>query len=242
MCHNDESRPPAPPKVGRVDSDGPTVLTTPDGNQLAAHRAVPGAPNGHSIVVIPDVRGLHPFYVDLTRRFAEAGFRAIALDFYGRSAGPHVRDESFEWREHMQQVQPEHVRADVEAARAALPDGPAFTVGFCFGGSHSWRMSATDLDLAGTIGFYGRPSLVDDVVEQMSKPVLMLVAGADQATPTEEFHELDRRIPAEHEMHVYEGAPHSFFDRAFEEWEQACADAWQRILDFTERHGATVPL
>jgi carboxymethylenebutenolidase len=36
-------------------------------------------------------------------------------------------------------------------------------------------------------------------------------------------------------MRVYEGAPHSFFDRAYDQWREACADAWQRILDFTAR-------
>ncbi len=31
---------------------------------------------------------------------------------------------------------------------------------------------------------------------------------------------------------VYDGAPHSFFDRAFAEHQEACADAWQQMLDF----------
>jgi carboxymethylenebutenolidase len=41
------------------------------------------------------------------------------------------------------------------------------------------------------------------------------------------------RAGKQYEMHVYDGAPHSFFDVAFGEWEQACADAWHRILEFT---------
>jgi carboxymethylenebutenolidase len=40
----------------------------------------------------------------------------------------------------------------------------------------------------------------------------------------------------EHEMVVYPGAPHSFFDRAFDQWRDACAHAWRRILDFIDRH------
>ncbi|WP_067179519.1 hypothetical protein [Microtetraspora niveoalba] len=39
--------------------------------------------------------------------------------------------------------------------------------------------------------------------------------------------------------HTYPGAPHSFFDRAYAEWGEACADAWRRILEFTGRHGAS---
>ena len=42
------------------------------------------------------------------------------------------------------------------------PTLPVITVGFCFGGSHAWRQSAGDLDLAGSAGFYGRPSIVGE--------------------------------------------------------------------------------
>ena len=41
-----------------------------------------------------------------------------------------------------------------------------------------------------------------------------------------------------HEQHVYEGAPHSFFDRTFEHWKDACDDAWRRMLDFVRKHGS----
>jgi carboxymethylenebutenolidase len=35
---------------------------------------------------------------------------------------------------------------------------------------------------------------------------------------------------------VYEGAPHSFFDRRFEEYAEQSADAWKRVLAFIERY------
>ena len=66
----------------------------------------------------------------------------------------------------------------------------------------------------------------------------LFVGGADAATPVEDFHALDARLTergVDHEMYVYDGAPHSFFDRAFAEWKDACADAWQRMLAFTAR-------
>jgi len=37
-------------------------------------------------------------------------------------------------------------------------------------------------------------------------------------------------------MHIYEGAPHSFFDRNFAEWQDACEDAWRRMLSFVKKH------
>jgi carboxymethylenebutenolidase len=225
-----------------VASHGPLELTAEDGNRLRAYRAEPATPNGRNVVILPDVRGLHPFYEALAQRFAEAGFHAVAIDYFGRTAGTGPRDDSFEFMEHVRQVRPEHVRADAGAAAAFLAaehGGPTFTVGFCFGGSHSWRLAATDLPLAGCIGFYGKPSMVEDVLDQMHIPLLLLVAGADHATPAEEFHRLAARLEAagkDFEMHVYDGAPHSFFDRAYEEWREACADAWRRILDFTARY------
>jgi carboxymethylenebutenolidase len=69
----------------------------------------------------------------------------------------------------------------------------------------------------------------------------MLIAGADQATPVEDqlaLAETMRSAGAEVETAVYDGAPHSFFDRAFGEWAEACDDAWQRIIAFTDRVAA----
>lgn len=242
MCHDDDSRPPSPPVVGEVAEHGLLTLTGDDGNTFAAYRAVPATPNGRNVVVLPDVRGLHPYYEQLAVRLAEAGFHAVAFDYFGRTQGAAQRPDGFDWQSEIGTLTPDGVRSDVAAAAAhltGLNDGPTFTLGFCFGGSHSWRLSASDLGLAGVMGFYGRPSMVEDVEASMSTPLLLLVAGADAATPLEDFEALDARLTdagVEHEMHVYEGAPHSFFDRAFADWREACADAWTRILDFTARH------
>jgi len=242
MCHDDDSRPPAPPRVGVVAESGPLVLTSADGTQFAGHGARPARSGGVGMVILPDVRGLHPYYQDLAVRFAEAGMDAVAIDYFGRTAGATERGDDFNWSPHREQTRPETIAADAAAAAAELHGRPGvravFSVGFCFGGSNSWRLAASDIDLTGTIGFYGRPQLVQDVLDRMHRPVLMLLAGADM-TPLAEFVAMERRLTAAgvpHEMHVYEGAPHSFFDRAYENWADACADAWQRILDFTARH------
>ena len=105
------------------------------------------------------------------------------------------------------------------------------TVGFCFGGSHSWRQSGGTLDLAGCAGFYGKPSVVGDAATRAHLPTVMLIAGADRATPVEDqlrLAETMRTAGADVDAVVYDGAPHSFFDRAFAEWEGACRDAWRR--------------
>jgi carboxymethylenebutenolidase len=93
--------------------------------------------------------------------------------------------------------------------------------------------------LNGCIGFYGRPPRTLPFVPKMKDPLLLLVAGADAATPREASIDFDHKLTeakVPHEMHIYEGAPHSFFDRGFAEWKDACDDAWRRILAFVKDH------
>lgn len=240
MCHGDDARPPQPPVAGTVAESGDLALTARDGNRLMAFRARAGQPTGVGMVVLPDIRGLHDFYKELAARFAEAGIDAVAIDYFGRTAGDGARDESFVFRPHVDATTPEGIAADAAAAIAYLrsPEGGAaervFTVGFCFGGSNSWRQSAAQPGLAGAIGFYGQPARARDKITEMKAPLLILVAGEDH-TPVAEFELFDRQLTeanVPHEMVVYEGAPHSFFDRTFAQHQDACADAWRRILAF----------
>ena len=239
MCHSTDSRPPAPPKVGAVAEHGPVTLTAADGTRFSAYQAVPGEPNGSNVVVMPDVRGLHPYYEDLVVRFAEAGYLTAGLDYFGRTAGVGHRGEGFDFKPHQAQTTAAQIETDVAATVEHLRQqsaGPIFTVGFCFGGSNSWRLAASDLPLAGCVGFYGKPSLVADVESRLSKPMLLLIAGADAATPVDESKAFGNRLAAQGTpvvMRVYDGAPHSFFDRAYADWQEACADAWTQILAFT---------
>jgi carboxymethylenebutenolidase len=226
---------------------GEIHLTAADGNRFLAYRARPERPSGRAVVILPDVRGLHAFYRDLAVLFAEAGFDAIAIDYFGRTAKDDRRDDAFEWRDQVERTTPEGIVADVRAAVDALRGGDGesvrsvFTVGFCFGGANSWRQSAEGHGLAGCVGFYGgRPlTRVGPRIADMRAPILMLLAGND-STPASEFEEFARRVRergVEVESHTYAGAPHSFFDRAFDDHREACADAWHRILAFTERLG-----
>jgi carboxymethylenebutenolidase len=240
MCHDDDSRPPSPPVVGEVAGQGLITLAA-GSTDFAAYQADPAATPQVGFVILPDVRGLHPYYEALAVRFAEAGFASVAIDYFGHTLGVGQRDDSFDWQTEIARVEPGMVVADAGAAVSYLRGKgvrDVFTVGFCFGGSQSWRLAASDLDLAGCIGFYGRPALVANVEADIHHPLMMLVAGAD-GTPQEDFIGMDARLEAAgkvHEMHVYAGAPHSFFDRSFADWHEACADAWQRIFSFVDAH------
>lgn len=248
MCYGDDARPPLPPISGAAADHGDLVLTATDGTKFAAYFARASRPTGAGIVVLPDVRGLHTFYKELAQRFAEAGVDAVATDYFARTAGMGERDDSFDYMPHVQQTTPEGVAADTAAAIAYLKskDGGAvksvFTVGFCFGGSNSWNQSAMNPGLNGCMGFYGRPVRSEPHISKMKAPLLILIAGADGATTPEQNQEFLRELDkahVPHESHVYEGAPHSFFDRGFEQWKDACDDAWRRMLDFIKKHSST---
>jgi carboxymethylenebutenolidase len=251
MCHDQDSRPPAPPRTGDVAERGTLTLTSSDGTPFSAAFATPASPPSAGVVILPDVRGLHPYYVALAERFAQAGLAAVAVDWFGRTAGvcdsTGTRPADFEFKPHVEQTTEDGIDADLAAALQYLrgrtrADLPVVTVGFCFGGSHSWRQAAGALPLAGCIGFYGRTSRVGEAAERAVLPTLMLIAGADHATPVEESLALAatmRAAGADVETAVYDGAPHSFFDRASADWQEACADAWERVLAFTDRVART---
>ncbi len=119
MCHDADSRPPAPPRTGEVTERGVLELRAADGNRFSAAYAAPAAPPGVGVVVLPDIRGLHPYYVALAERFAEAGLPAVALDWFGRTAGAAgVREADFDWQTHIPQTTPAGIDADLAAAVA----------------------------------------------------------------------------------------------------------------------------
>lgn len=240
MCHSDDSRPPAPPTIGAVRSHGPLTLTAVDGNTFDAYAAHPLAPSGTGIVILPDVRGLHEYYKELAVRFAEAGFHAVAIDYYARTAGRTDRTGDFDWQTHKAALTDELVTRDAVAGVGYLRARGlrnVFTVGFCFGGSSSWRQAAAIPGLAGAIGFYGQPAPLVAAVDDVRAPLLLLLAGADASINAADF---DAPLATLHargvaaDRHVYAGAPHSFFDRSFAQHQAACADAWQRVLTFID--------
>lgn len=250
MCFDNDARPPRPPLArirGGATDHGDITLTSADGTEFLAAYAHPDRHSSTAVVIMPDVRGLHRFYKELAQRFAEAGHHAVAFDYFGRTAGIGDRGDDFEYRPHVDKVQPEHVADDTGAAIAWLRGLPGtaiehvFTLGFCFGGAYSWRQSAEAGGLAGCMGFYGRPDRAADAVPRMRAPLLLLAAGQDHTpvSAVEEFAEQVRAAGVDAEMHVYPDAPHSFFDRRDDEHQEACEDAWHRILDFMARHSGT---
>ncbi len=255
MCFAYDARPPELPAELRLapiaGASGAELLEldSADGTRFSAALARTDDDRNatRGVVILPDVRGLYPFYLELAERFAQAGHPAIAIDYFGRTAGLGPRGEDFEYAPHVGRLTVPQVQADAAAAIAALREHSGSrgiaTVGFCLGGFQSFLAATSpELDLARAVGFYGilngaRFGVAGPIerAAQTRCPVLGLFGEADQAIPVEQVRAYDKALAeagVAHEVHVYPGAPHSFFDRRYAEHAEACEDAWRRMLAF----------
>ena len=249
MCFELDSLPPIPVIAGAAVSHEHLELEATDGNSFAAFGARPEDPAPVGVVILPDVRGLYRFYEELALRFAERGYAAVAFDYFGRTAGVSERDDDFAYMEHVARTTPTGIQADVAAVvalpprarraqalhgrlllrRTATPGSPPPAAT----GSRG-RSASTAIPGSATAG-RARPHMRGEI----EAPILALQAGVDQNITPELNAAFDAALTdaaVEHELVVYEGAPHSFFDRKAEEYREASDDAWRRTLDFIERH------
>ena len=93
-------------------------------------------------MILPDVRGLHPYYEELALRFAEHGIDALAIDWFGRTRRPEPRGDDFDYTPHVAARRPgPGISADIAAGVEELgtPDGDrpraaaVFTLGLLHG-------------------------------------------------------------------------------------------------------------
>jgi carboxymethylenebutenolidase len=256
MCFDHDSRPPIPPIEGGALDGRELTLTSSGGVRFTAYAARAADPVGAGMIVLPDVRGLHPYYEDLALRFAEHGVDAVAIDYFGRTAGLGRRGASFDYQPHVGQLTWAGVQADIRAAAAHLrsADGGAverlFTMGFCIGGRIAFLSSTLDLDAAGVVGFYGWPTKPHrtglptpaDVADRMHGRVLAIFGGADEGIPAHDIRTFETALGSagvDHRIVTYDGAPHGFFDRKADEFVRTSELAWAEVVEFTGARAAS---
>ena len=253
MCCDHDSRPPIRPIAGGALDSRDLTLTAADGNLLSAFEAKAAAPTGAAIVILPDVRGLHDYYVELALRFAENGVDAIAIDWFGRTAGLGRRGDGFDYMPHVNDVTCYGMSADIAASAAQARTfgsdraGSLFTIGFCMGGRMAFLSGTLGLGLAGAIGFYGSPVGAGrggspapvDVVDRIEAPILGLFGGTDSSIPPDAIAAFDTALKGagvEHRLISFPNAPHSFFDRKAAEFATESEEAWAEVLAFVRAH------
>jgi carboxymethylenebutenolidase len=258
MCTDRDSRPPIEPISGAAVDGEPAILTGEDGARFNAYLARPEGSTGAGIVILPDVRGLHPFFEELAMRYAERGIMALAIDYFGRTAGTGERGDEFDYKPHVEQARWEHLAGDIRTAVAYLrAQDPAprstFTTGFCMGGRLSTMSATLGLGLAGVIPFYGWPvgpsrngtPAPAESADTIECDVLAIYGEADAGIDREGRDAFDQaldRSGVRHETVAYPDAPHGFFDRRADQFHDAATNAWDRSLAFIRRHTAGQPI
>lgn len=260
MCYDHDSHPPIDPISGAALDAGRIHLASEDKDHapFVAYLARPAEPTGAGVLILPDVRGLHSYFEELALRFAEHGMTALAIDYFGRTAGSDDRGPDFDYMPHVVGARWDNLEGDIRAGVThlrSLDPKPrsTFTTGFCMGGRLSSMSATLGLGLAGVIPFYGWPAGPNRngtpaPAENASKiecDVLAFYGGSDEGIPAatiKEFDDAMDKAKVRHETVVYPGAPHSFFDRKAEEFATESADAWEKLLKFVRRHTMGQPI
>jgi carboxymethylenebutenolidase len=127
----------------------------------------------------------------------------------------------------------------VEGLRAnEATTGRVASLGWCFGGGQSLRLSLSDADLDATVVYYGTLATDRETLERIDGPVLGIFGSEDQVVSLEDVQAFDQTLDdlgVEHEVYVYEGAGHAFANPSGESFRpEDTRDAWQQTLEFLD--------
>jgi carboxymethylenebutenolidase len=219
----------------KTSSDGlkaGEVLIDVAGFKVPAYIAAPaGKTNLPIVLVVHEVFGVHEYIADTARRFAQAGYMAIAPELYARQGDPTQYNEIAKlMAEVVTKVPDAQVMSDLDAMvqYAAANGGDANKVaitGFCWGGRITWLYSAHSKAVKAGVAWYGRlvgqsnalqPKHPVDVAAGLNGPVLGLYGAADQGIPLDTVDKMKAALKAggsaaqQSEFVVYPDAPHAF--------------------------------
>lgn len=228
-------------------------LTTAHG-PMPLYEARPDGKARGAVIVIQEAFGVNAHIEDVTRRFADAGYHAVAPHVFHRAGGGTAPYGDFSkvlpLYEHLDDA---GILVDVDASRehlhaAGWDDHQLGIVGFCFGGRVTFLV-ALRRGLGAAVGFYGGgivtarfpqfPALVDDAAG-LQTPWLGLFGDQDQSIPVEDVERLGEALQGASvstEIVRYPDAGHGFHCDVRDAYDETAAkDAWNRTLAWFENH------
>jgi carboxymethylenebutenolidase len=236
---------------------GEVKIPTRDG-QMPAYRAMPAGKTGlGTVLVVQEIFGVHEHIKDVCRRFAKAGFLAIAPELYARQGDPSkYTDIPTLFKEVVSKVPDAQVMSDLDStvAWAAGNGGDprrVGTTGFCWGGRVTWLYLAHNPKVKAGVAWYGRvvgdstantPRHPIDLAASIRQPVLALYGGADSGIPNESIYRMMAALQAagntRSELVLYKDMPHAFHaDYRPSYRKEAAEDAWKRAVAWFKTHG-----
>jgi carboxymethylenebutenolidase len=236
-------------------------VTIPVGDfKLPAYRAAPaGVANAPVVLVVSEIFGVHEHIADVARRFAKAGYFAIAPEMFVRQGDAKAfTDIPRLIAEVISKVPDAQVMADLDACLAwatgqGADTGRTAVTGFCWGGRITWLYSAHNPAVKAGVAWYGRlvgapsaltPAHPVDLAGKLHAPVLGLYGGQDTGIPLDTVEKMKAALAAgspaakKSEFVVYPDAPHAFHaDYRPSYRKEAAEDGWKRCLAWFKAQG-----
>lgn len=221
---------------------GDVSYAGPDGSTLTGWLAYPDDGATYpAVIVIQEWWGLNDHIKDVTNRFAQAGFVALAPDLYHGVAATEPDEARRLVMELDQAAAVDEISAAIDHLLSldATSSDTAGVVGFCLGGGLALRTNLADDQVGATVAFYGQP-LAEHEAAGAHAPVLGLYGSADTGIPVANVEAMQAGLEAAGvpvEVVVYDGAQHAFFNDTRASYDaDASADAWERTIAFFNEH------
>ena len=242
---------------------GEVKVKTSDGKEMVAYRAMPASGTGFgTILVVQEIFGVHAHIADMCRRFAKAGYYAIAPELYFRQGDPKGYTEIPKLiGEVVSKVPDAQVMGDLDSVVAfAKSEGKADTAklgitGFCWGGRITWLYDAHNPAVKAGVAWYGlvvgdatplTPKHPVDVAKNLNGPVLGLYGGADTGIPNDTVDKMRAALKEgsaaakKSEIVTYPDTPHAFnADYRPSYRKEQAEDGWKRALAWFKANGVT---
>jgi len=239
------------------------VMIEVNGFKMPAYRSAPkGQTNLPVVLVISEIFGVHEYIADVTRRFAKAGYLAIAPELFVRQGDPSMYGEIAKLQaEVISKVPDAQVMADLDATlNWASKNGGnanrAAITGFCWGGRITWLYAAHNPKIKAGVAWYGRmegqtstnnPRHPIDLVTSLKAPVLGLYGGADTGIPVTSVNNMKEALALAatkgnkaakaSEFVLYPDAPHAFHaDHRASYRAGPAADGWSRAVAWLKQY------
>jgi carboxymethylenebutenolidase len=225
---------------------------------IPGYRAMPASGGPFPVVlVVQEIFGVHEHIKDVCRRFAKAGYLAIAPELYARQGDVSKLTSIDDILKIVRTVPDAQVMGDLDAAVEYAKESGKGDVtrlgvtGFCWGGRIVWLYAAHSKQLKAGAAWYGRlvgepseqsPKHPVNIAAELKAPVLGLYGGKDQGIPLESVEQMRaalKKAKVASEIVVYPDAQHGFHaDYRPSYKEDDAKDAWNKLLAWFKKHGA----
>ena len=236
---------------------GEVKVPVPGGDMPAYWAAPRKAGKFATIIVIPEVFGLHEYQKDICRRLARVGYYAVSADPYFRSGDLSKVSDIKQVLAAANTLTDQQAFADLDALVAWVEKQPKANAnklgltGMCRGGRTVWMYTAHNPKIKAAVAWYGPltpapPGITTtplDITDKLNAPVLGLYGGADGGIPMQQVERMRAGLLAfgkdkDSIIHVYPDMPHAFHaDYRNTYRKEAAEDGWKRMLAWFKKHG-----